>query len=1541
MRKKIKWAAIAVATPVVVFCLLAALFYFPPFQNWAVRQAAAYVSEKTGMQVTVGYVRLAFPLDLRLEQVQALQPNDSLPQVRDTVLMARSVVANVALWPLFDKQVDVSELALHDVTLNTVHFIRQARVQGHFDRLVVRARGIDLARQNVVVNAALLKGAKVDVALNDTAKEDTTKSRNFWKIKVYDLRILQSDVLVHMPGDSMRVGVQLGEVTARGGDFDLDKARYAMQRFDWRGGQLSYSRPFASTVKGFDYQHVRLTAVGLGIDSLSFAAPRLSLSVRHVAFREQSGLQVTQLRGHVQLDGEQLRLPDLWLKLGTSQLQAQLAFPFNTFATQQPGRMILKGEGAISKRDLQPFAAYLPKYVWRAVPPQPLHFAVDAVGNLRHVALRRLSIRMSPHFALQTSGQLYHVDAPEKLRADVRLKLNTYQLNPLLVKFNPQLARDVSLPNGMVLQGNVSVRASRYASQFTLLSGLGSLRGNVAFDVRRQAYRANLIALRFPVQDFVRQKGFHAFTGDVVAAGAGFDMLSPRTHLKAKAHVVNFRYDRYRLNRLAADVVLEKGRAHAVLNSQNALAKGRVQIDALVTPRDFKGTVSADLAAVDLYHLGFFKTPFSTSLCAHVDVTSNFKNRHLVQGVVSDITLVDNQKIYRPGDISLDIRSLPSSTHAVMNSGDFRLALDGQSHYERLLAQAQGVVGELQRQLKKRIISQVALRERLPNATLVLQTGQDNFFVHLLNKYGYQFARANINMVSSRETGLNGDVHIDSLIVDSMQFDTAKVHFQSDHDEFTYHAEVINNKHNPQYVFRGVVDGQLNARGTFIRPRVYDAQNRLGIDVSLNAEMEPHGLRFSLQHGVPVLGYKTFAVNDSNYVFLGNDQRVSANLKLQSKDGMGVQVYTNDDNHDVLQDLTVSLQNFNLHGLLSVLPYAPDVSGIMNGDYHIIQTKHELSVSSDMTIDKLVYQHCAMGDIGAEFVYMPSDDGTHSIDGTLTQNGREIATLSGSYHARGGGALDAQCNLERLPLGIVNGFIPKQIVGFKGFAEGRVSVKGTLNKPKVQGEVYLDSAYLVSQPYGVELRFDNDPVTITNSRLLLENFQMYAHNDSPLVMAGYVDFSNPSNMNMNVRMQASNFLVIDAKESAQSEAYGKAFVNIIGSLSGPLDNLSMRGKVDVLGASDLIYVLRDSPISTDDKLEGLVKFTDFTDNKAQVVKRPELNGFNMDVVLGVDEAAHVLCALNSDKSNYLDLTGGGTLRMQYNAVDNLRLRGRYTLNNGEMKYSLPVIPLKTFTIHDGSYVEFNGDPMNPRLNITATEAMKATVSSSGGVGRSVDFDCGVKLTKTLKDMGLAFIIDAPEDLEVQNQLNTMGTEARGKVAVTMLTTGMYLVDGNTRGFSMNSALSSFLQSQINGIAGNALRTLDLSFGMDNTTDATGRQHTDYSFKFAKRFWNNRLRIIVGGKVSTGSDVPNQNENIFSNVSFEYRLNEASTQYLRLFYDRDSYDWLEGNTGIYGAGFIWRRKLSHFSDLLRFKEPKEEIPALQNQSKQNEKGKNEK
>lgn len=461
------------------------------------------------------------------------------------------------------------------------------------------------------------------------------------------------------------------------------------------------------------------------------------------------------------------------------------------------------------------------------------------------------------------------------------------------------------------------------------------------------------------------------------------------------------------------------------------------------------------------------------------------------------------------------------------------------------------------------------------------------------------------------------------------------------------------------------------------------------------------------------------------------------------------------------------------------------------------------------------------------------------------------------------------------------------------------------------------------------LRFSNDPVRVADSKLMFENFEVFAHNDHPLNIYGDIDFSDPADMSMDVRMRAENYQLINARENYRSVAYGKAFIDFFGFVRGKLDNLQMRGKLNVLGSTDVAYILRDSPITTDNQMDELVKFTNFKDTTAQSVARPSLTGLDMDLTVSVNQGAHVMAYLNADHSNYVDLTGGGDLRMTYDPLNDLRLTGKYTLNNGEMKYALPVIPLKTFTIENGSYIEFTGDMMNPKLNITATEETKAAVGSSGQAARSVLFKCGVVITRTLNDMGLEFTLDAPEDMSLHNELQTMSLEQRGKLAVTMLTTGMYLADGNTSGFSMNSALSSFLQSEINSITGNALRTLDLSFGIGNSTDATGNSHTDYSFKFSKRFWNNRLKIIIGGKVSSGAANPNQNQSFFDNVTFEYRLGETSNKYLNLFYDNNSYDWLEGNTREFGVGFAWRRTLQHFKDLFNFgKENKQDVPPQQ-------------
>ena len=88
-----------------------------------------------------------------------------------------------------------------------------------------------------------------------------------------------------------------------------------------------------------------------------------------------------------------------------------------------------------------------------------------------------------------------------------------------------------------------------------------------------------------------------------------------------------------------------------------------------------------------------------------------------------------------------------------------------------------------------------------------------------------------------------------------------------------------------------------------------------------------------------------------------------------------------------------------------------------------------------------------------------------------------------------------------------------------------------------------------------------------------------------------------------------------------------------------------------------------------------------------------------------------------------------------------------------------------------------------------------------------------------------------------------------------------------------------------------------------------------------------MSFTIGGKVSSGAEMENagNNDSFFNNVELQYRLNEGASQYIRAFYNNNTYDWLEGLVGEYGVGFMWRRKLQHFKDIFRFKTEKQDVP----------------
>ena len=140
---------------------------------------------------------------------------------------------------------------------------------------------------------------------------------------------------------------------------------------------------------------------------------------------------------------------------------------------------------------------------------------------------------------------------------------------------------------------------------------------------------------------------------------------------------------------------------------------------------------------------------------------------------------------------------------------------------------------------------------------------------------------------------------------------------------------------------------------------------------------------------------------------------------------------------------------------------------------------------------------------------------------------------------------------------------------------------------------------------------------------------------------------------------------------------------------------------------------------------------------------------------------------------------------------------------------------------------------------------------------------------------------------------------------------------------MGAALNSVLQNQINSLAG-SMKGASISVGVEDRTSAeTGDKQTDYSFRYSQRFLNDRIQVVIGGKVTTGANATNNAQSFIDNISLEYRLDNSGTRYVRVFYNKNYESVLDGEITETGLGLVLRRKMDRVGELFIFKKKRRE------------------
>lgn len=1509
----------SLATPFLLFALLSVAIYLPPVQQWLVNRVAQDMGERMGLDVHVGEVRLSFPLDLMLGKVVAT--TQGAPT--DTVLAVEGMLLDVELLPLLqESQANIEGFALYGATLNSKSFIADTELRGRIGRIEADARGINWERQEIDLQRLHLTNTQMLVLLSDTAQADTAATPTRWKIRVGEASIAQTQVEVRLPHDSMRIAAALDKALLRQGVFDLGKKAYDVAHLTLHSQHLRYDLPHRPRAKqGFDAAHIAADSLVAVVDSFHYDSTRhLWASIQQLAFREQSGIVLRDLSARVAMDSTSITIPRFALTLPQSRIEGHATVPFRALQAGQGGTLTAELRGVAQRNDLLALAPQAKPWI-QALPQAPLHLTLGLRGNVDNLRLSRVQAQWPGIAQVAVSGtlnQLLSTATTPQPQGQLHVALQLHDPKPLRTLLHQAGATDVHLPAGLRATGQIGLGTHDYTFALrTTLHG-GSLQAKGRINPTEKRYDVHATSQRFPVARFLPGLALTPLSATLTAKGKGFDVFQPSTQVTIKASVSEGRFAHYHLADMAVNGTLRGNKAQLHLTAATSQLQLHGQLQATLSQRGITGHFTSDIAKADFRALGF--TTDTMTLGATTDLAFALDRRGIAikaQGEVADLRIITNKQALLLDNLNLDLNTTTDTTTLQLASGDLQLLLNAHGGWQKLSKRLAALGNELTKQIDNKYLDHQRLRRELPHMNLFLTAGSRNPLTTIMAYQGLNFNNAFLALDIDPATGINGSGRIDSIRRGNLLIDVANIAVIHDSTGLRSELAIDNSsRHNPNR-FTANLRASLLPTGFSTDVTYLDGKGKLGVMLGVKAEVSDSGFHAQLYPAEAIVAYRKFTINPDNYIFLHHNKNILASVDLLADDGTNLRIF-NTTRDDGANDITASIAKLNLHDLSAVIPAMPQLSGILAGDIHLVRQGETLSTAYSLNVADMSYEGVSLGQIGLDGALFPQQGDKYLANAVISRNGQAVGDALGTYEAGDKGTFDGTFTLERFPLAMINGFLEGTDIALAGTATGEISLSGQVSAPQIAGSMRTDSVHILSPVYGLNLRMHDRELHLANNRLHLDTVKFYsASSHNPLLLNGYVDLSNLSNVALSLKAKATNYALINTPRQSKSMVYGKLLTNADLNITGDMQQMNIQGFLTVLGESNVGYVMNDNNLTTTGNLKDLVTFMSFEDSTH--IEQPEATPSNINMTLGItiQPGANVYCDLG-DGESYVDMEGSGQLSFKYLSGEMI-LTGQYVIDNGQLKYAMPIIPLKTFKIAQGSSVTFTGDVMNPTLDITATESTKASVDD--GTPRNVTFNVGIVISQTMSNLGLSFTLDAPSDLTVQNDLNAMTEEQRAKLAITLLATGVYMSDNNNSTFNANNALNAFLQKEIQNIAGTALRSVDISFGVNSGTASDGSAQTDYSFQFAKRFWNDRLAVIIGGTLTAGNSTAKRNNTFIDNVSLEYRLDASATRYVTLFYKRDEQDPLEGEYTVMGTSLVLRRKVNRLSELFIFRKPK--------------------
>lgn len=660
------------------------------------------------------------------------------------------------------------------------------------------------------------------------------------------------------------------------------------------------------------------------------------------------------------------------------------------------------------------------------------------------------------------------------------------------------------------------------------------------------------------------------------------------------------------------------------------------------------------------------------------------------------------------------------------------------------------------------------------------------------------------------------------------------------------------------------------------------------------------------------------AITADQFTILSNDRSINLNAHISGKD------------YDYVD---ANIHKINIKQLIRTITGEDriDLNGDLNGSCSLYNVTNDPHLNANLNIDRCSFNGFLLGDLEARANWLSESQmmDLELISQVETDTGyfTPIAA-NGTIALNETNSLNLNLDLDQLQLNTLEPLLTSFASGLSGLLSGNIQIHGTTKDPQFDGLIILDSSQLTINATGVSY-FISDSIKANNNTLTFQNFNIRDKLNNTLQLNGNLSLTDLSKPTLDLNIHTPQLLVLDNSSNTTSSYFGTLIASADGNIDGSLSNLNINLNVQTKPGCEITV-----PIDNKRQVQNLDYITfigDYTSSGNAPVRAPRSAKSPLNLVVNADITPDVKLHLPMNFNQMLinvGATGAGNILLALNQGQAPSIKGDYEIISGNLVFTLLSLVKKTFTIEEGSLLQFPGNIGDARFDLKAIYPHRTNLSSlTGNLGtensqKNILVESIIALSGSIQDPQINFDLRLPNadqsvSEEVFAYIDRNNERDMLNQTMSLLILGQFYNASASGDFADNTTANGYamVANTIGSAVTSMVKFVNVNFDYKAATDLTTEQFdVDISKEWNKFYFESTFGY--GGEAHDISQIEG-NHNMVGDMLVGYKV--SPRVHLFAFNRTNTNDYTRSDLPYkQGFGLKFTRDFNQWSELFKHK-----------------------